>query len=416
MQSDAQKSPEELYAERIQRVKDVIALRVPDRVPVFGPYQKFPYTYAGVTMKAAMNDYGVARSACHKFAGDFQPDLDFGPGMASPARVMETLGWKAFRWPGHGVADDLMYQYVEGEFMSADEYDEFISDPSDFMMRKWTPRQFSALEGFGQTVPWRRFMWTGWMNMGFFASPEMREALKLAIQAGEELNAWTASLAQYGAEAKAAGFPLASASNDWPPFDILGDTLRGTRGVLLDMRRNPDKLLRAMEVTTKIFIEYGESAAGAELPLCWIWMHKGASNFMSDQQFTTFYWPFLRQGMLALIEKGITPVVYCEADVETRLEHFADMPKGKIIYHVSHTNLAKAKAVQGGTACIMGNVPNSLMASGTPEEVRAYCKQSIDAAGKDGGYIMDTAVMLDEARPENLKAMIDFTKEYGIYA
>jgi hypothetical protein len=24
-------------------------------------------------------------------------------------------------------------------------------------------------------------------------------------------------------------------------------------------------------------------------------------------------------------------------------------------------------------------------------------------------------VMLDEARPENLKAMIDFTKEYGVY-
>jgi hypothetical protein len=24
-------------------------------------------------------------------------------------------------------------------------------------------------------------------------------------------------------------------------------------------------------------------------------------------------------------------------------------------------------------------------------------------------------VMLDEAKPENLKAMIDFTKEYGIY-
>ena len=38
-----------------------------------------------------------------------------------------------------------------------------------------------------------------------------------------------------------------------------------------------------------------------------------------------------------------------------------------------------------------------------------------ERAGKDGGYIMDTAVMLDEAKPENLKAMIEFTKEYGVY-
>ena len=28
---------------------------------------------------------------------------------------------------------------------------------------------------------------------------------------------------------------------------------------------------------------------------------------------------------------------------------------------------------------------------------------------------MDTAVMLDEAKPENLKALLDFAQEYGIY-
>ncbi len=63
----------------------------------------------------------------------------------------------------------------------------------------------------------------------------------------------------------------------------------------------------------------------------------------------------------------------------------------------------------------MGNVPNIILHTGTPDDVKAYCKWAIDVAGKDGGYIMDTAVMLDEAKPENLKAMIDFTKEYGVY-
>jgi hypothetical protein len=52
-----------------------------------------------------------------------------------------------------------MYQYAEGEYMTADEYDEFIFDPSDFMLRKWAPRQFGSMAGFGQTIPWRRFMW-----------------------------------------------------------------------------------------------------------------------------------------------------------------------------------------------------------------------------------------------------------------
>ncbi len=410
-----EKSPQELYDERIKRVLATATLQTPDRVPVFGPYQKYPYSFAGVTLKDAMNDYALARQACHKFVDYFQPDLDFGPIFAYPAKPMETLGWNAFKWPGHGLDDDTMYQYVEEEYMSAEEYDEFIFDPSDFMLRKWAPRQFKALEGFSQFVPWRRFMWSGWMNFGFFASPEMKETLRLAIKAGEEMNEWWASQVQYWGEINAKGYPLAFAGWDWPPFDIIGDTVRGTRNVLADMRRRPEKLHDALEIATQIFIEYGSGAAGAPLPFCWVWVHKATRNFMSDAQFKEFYWPYLRKGLLALVEKGIIPVIYWEADFESRLEHIVDVPPGKIVYHLSNTNYEKARAVLGGVTCLMGNVPNVMLLSGTPDDVRAYCKKLIDVAGKDGGLIMDAAVMLDEAKPENLKAMIDFTKEYGVY-
>jgi uroporphyrinogen-III decarboxylase len=171
----------------------------------------------------------------------------------------------------------------------------------------------------------------------------------------------------------------------------------------------------ALEIATRIFIEYGSAAAGAPLPFCWIWVHKATRNFMSDAQFKEFYWPYLRRGMLALVEKGIIPVVYWEADFESRLEHIVDVPPGKIVYHLSNTNFEKAKAALGGITALMGNVPNVMLLSGTPDDVRAYCKKLIDVVGKDGGFIMDAAVMLDEAKPENLKAMIDFTKEYGVY-
>jgi Uroporphyrinogen decarboxylase (URO-D) len=413
---EAQKSPEELYQERLQRALDVAALRIPDRIPVFGPYQQYPYRFAGVTFKEAMNDYAAARRAWHAFADYFQPDLHFGPILAYPARALELLDWKAFKWPGHGLPDDTCYQYLEGEFMSPEEYDEFLYDPSHFMTTKWTPRQMGGLAGLAGFPAMRTWMWSGWMvGLVQMASPEVQAALARAKEIGDEIGAWFGSVGQFAGEMAAKGMPQAWAGWDWPPFDIIGDTLRGTRGVLTDMRRHPDQLLAALEIATKIFVEYGQGAAGAELPWVWIWMHKGTGNFMSDEQFTTFYWPFLRKGMLALIDKGITPVVYCEADVESRLEHFADVPKGKVIYHIAQTNLAKAKEVLGGTAAIMGNVPNLMLAAGTPDEVREYCKRSIDIAGKDGGYIMDCAVMLDEARPENLKAMIDFTKEYGIY-
>ena len=412
-----EKSPAELYDERVKRVLDVTALRVPDRVPVFGPYQLYPYTYAGVTFKDAMNDYALAREACHKFVNYFQPDLDFGPVLAYPAPAMELLDIKWFRWAGHGLDDHIMYQYMESENMTADEYDEFIYDPSHFMMSKWLPRSFPPLAGLAGWPAVRTFMWFGWTG-GFagLASPDVQESLRNAAAAGEELGRWFGSIIQYTGETKENGFPLLYAALDWAPFDIIGDTLRGTREILADMRRRPEKLHDALEVATKIFIEYGSGAAGAEAPLCWIWIHKGTRNFMSDAQFGEFYWPYLRQGMMALIDKGIIPVVYCEADVESRLKYFADVPPGKIIYHVSTTDMVKAKSALGGIAAIAGNVPNIMLLSGTPDDVRAYCKNLIDTVGKDGGFIMDSAVMLDEAKPENLKAMIDFTKEYGVYS
>jgi len=258
-------------------------------------------------------------------------------------------------------------------------------------------------------------MWSGWMNFGFFASPEMKETLRLAIKAGEEMNEWWASQAQYWGELGAKGYPLAFAGWSWPPFDILGDTVRGTHDILADMRRRPSKLHDALEIATRIFIEYGSGAAGAPLPFCWVWVHKSTREFMSDAQFKEFYWPYLRRGMLGLVEKGVIPVIYWEADFESRLEHIVDVPPGKIVYHLSNTNFEKAKAALGGITALSGNVPNVMLLSGTPDDVRAYCKKLIDVVGKGGGFIMDSAVMLDEAKPENLKAMIDFTKEYGVY-
>jgi len=411
----AEKPNQELYDARLKRVLDAAALKVPDRVPVFGPYQKYPYGFAGVTFKDAMNDYALAREACHKFLDFFQPDLDFGPIFAYPAEAMKLFGWKAFKWPGHGLGDDVMYQYVDGEYMSDEEYDEFIFDPSDFMLRKWAPRQFTSMAGFSQFVPWRRFMWAGWMNLGFWTSDEFQQTLREITAGAEELNKWWGSQAQYWGEIEEKGYPLAFAGWDWAPFDILGDTLRGTRHILADMRRRPEKLHAALEVATKIFVEYGSGAAGAPLPFTWVWIHKSTRDFMSDSQFDEFYWHYLRKGLMALIDKGVTPVIYWEADWESRMEHIRDVPAGKMIYHLSNTNYEKAKDVLGDRVCLMGNVPNIMLLSGTPDDVRAYCKKMIDTFGKDGGLIMDAALMLDEAKPENLKAMIDFTKEYGVY-
>ena len=73
-------------------------------------------------------------------------------------------------------------------------------------------------------------MWFGWTGLlAALAAPEVQAALEAARKGGEELGQWFASVGQYAGEIKAKGFPQAYAAFSWPPFDVVGDTLRGTR-------------------------------------------------------------------------------------------------------------------------------------------------------------------------------------------
>lgn len=65
------------------------------------------------------------------------------------------------------------------------------------------------------------------------------------------------------------------------------------------------------------------------------------------------------------------------------------------------------------TLCFRGNVPVSLLCTGTPGEVKAYLKSLINTFGREGGLNVDRGAILDEAKAENVKALVDFTKEYS---
>ena len=78
-------------------------------------------------------------------------------------------------------------------------------------------------------------------------------------------------------------------------------------------------------------------------------------------------------------------------------------------------SMARVKEIVGDTICIFGNVTLTMLSLGTPEVVKDYCKELIDYVGKGGGYIMGNGAFFDHAKPENIKAMVGFTKEYGVY-
>ena len=144
-------------------------------------------------------------------------------------------------------------------------------------------------------------------------------------------------------------------------------------------------------------------------------LHKGADGFMSNAQYATFYWPTLRKLIIGLADEGLVPQLFAEGCYNQRLDLICDVPKAKVVWWFDTTDMARAKETVGRVACIAGNVPLSILCTSTPEAVKAYCKDLIDQAGKDGGFILSTGAGLQGAKSENVKALIEFSKEYGVY-
>jgi len=120
--------------------------------------------------------------------------------------------------------------------------------------------------------------------------------------------------------------------------------------------------------------------------------------------------------METLIENGIRPVVFYEGIWDQRLEYLAELPKGKSIGWFQASDIFKVKDIVGDTMCIIGGMPNSMLAAGTPEEIRAHTKKVCEYAGKGGGFMMCTGVgEMGGSQPELVRAWVDATKEFGAY-
>ncbi|HXQ25394.1 MAG TPA: uroporphyrinogen decarboxylase family protein [Candidatus Acidoferrales bacterium] len=412
---------EQAYQRRVQMFIDVISLRKPERVPVCPASGFFPFVYAGVTPKDAMYDYEKLGYALKKFHADFLPDNLAGTALYGPGKVLEILDYKLYRWPGHGVPPTEPYQCIEDEYMRADEYEALINDPTDFFLRTYLPRVFGTLGPWRMLEPFTDILElpsTG-PSIVPFGLPEMQQALKQLLDAGQAAIEWiqacrsidTATMSSLGLPGLMGGFTKA-------PFDTVGDTLRGTRAVMLDKFRQPKKLLAAMERFVPLAIDAGvRSAKHSRSPVVFMPLHKGADSFMSGKDFSTFYWPTLKAVILGLIKEGLIPYLFAEGGYNKRLDIITDpdIPAGTTIWMFDQTELREVKKRFTGWACFGGNVPSSLLVAGTTAEVQAHVKRLIDDVGQDGGYILSTGAVVDDAIPANMHAMIDTGKEYGVY-
>ncbi len=406
---------EKLYKKRVQRIIDAVKLKEPDRVPTMCGAGYGPARYSGYSVKDVMYDPEKFRNAWTTYMKKIDQDVLPTPNVRCGA-LWDLVKPKMYKWAGQGLHDNCSPQYVELELLKADEWDWFIEDPSDFHLRRYLPRAYESAKPLEKLLPIQS---AGAFGAGFgaFSDPEIKSVFTTLAKAGEMEIEWRKVVMDIEKTGKEMGLPvLYVLARGGVPLDTIGASLRGTVGTINDMFRQPDKLMEYIEKEIPGAIRsIVQTADMTGIPTVYMPLHRGADSFMSEKQFLKFYWPSLKRVVEGCVKEGLVPVLFAEGAYNSRLEIIKDLPEASVIWHFDQTDIFKAKEILGDTQCLMGNIPISMMVTGKPDEVKEQSRRLIETAGKNGGYILSPGAASDDVKFENITALVEAAREYGIY-
>ena len=373
-----------------ERLEAAIRCEKPDRVPISPMMDFFCARYKGVTQEKFVNDGDLGRDLLIQVFDEFGGwDATYAGSTLNQFAFALTLPMR-LKVPGRELPPDSLWQFEEQEIIEVEDYDFVIANG------------FQALWGklFPKICP----------NYSPAQIPELMEGWQK--QTIKDTLIWEAK--------DVISFSAVAIS---PPIDFFSMG-RSLKEFSFDLYRRPEKVLAAMEAITPGLIEIavGGQMAARQLTkygymVNFIGATRGAATFISPKMFEKFNWPFIKRIALGLLEAGITPLFHFDSDWTPFLEYFKDLPKGTCILNLDGvTDIFKAKKVLAGHMCVMGDVPAALLTLGTVEQVQAYVRRLCEEVGDGGGYILGSGCSVPvDAKAENVRAMIDAAKTYGVY-
>ena len=254
-------SPE--FLARKKRLDDAMSLKKPDRVPIAPLVVHYYLTRVrGISNRDAMYNPEKTMEAWKEATIQHGWDAAITFGSLLPLRPMEILGMRQFKWPGGGLPDDRPFQWVEGEYMMQDEYDEVLADPNGFAVKKLWPRistTLAPISGMSQMPPPPLLFLSNAYTLPrllgeIVSSPPMAGLLRKALELAETHAKYEQLVTPYTMEMMNLGLSLHFGAVAFATFDWISDALGGMRGTMLDMYQVPDKLLAAVEMFTPLTI------------------------------------------------------------------------------------------------------------------------------------------------------------------
>ena len=366
-----------------ERIEAVIALEQPDRVPVGPMLDYFAATYTGCTHAELMFNGKKRIKAVLKTMHDLGPwDLAF---LAEAANAnMTKLGLPMKSGLPDGAEHDLL-QYYEREILTADDYELLEQIGVSRFMRQMPGRIDPKLKGV-------RLLWTAISSLF-----ELRQHIKTIA------TKTTAEVAFGGLSG--------------PLYDHFSFG-RGLTAMSIDTFKYRDRIISAARVWAKGSAQFAlRMTKFTGIPRVFVGLARSSPEFISRTNFETLVLPDIEYIVNTIVDAGLTPLFHCDTNWTKFLDLFRRFPARRCILELDGTtDIFKAKEILGDHMCIMGDVPATLLARGTKDEVLAYCKRLIHEVGKGGGFILSSGCSIPaNAKVENVRAFTESVEEWGRY-
>lgn len=383
---------QETYLEKLNRFDSTQRGQLADRVPVFSLVDNWAFSYAGYTLAEIIQDDKKQIDAFVKVAEDFYWDAMFTCFTSKSMNFINALGGGIFR-----AAENMQIETGHANVMDVSEYDDLIADPYAFIRNVIAPRKSNLMKEPYSDSKQMRFN----AAIDFF--------LKHNKSTAEAIRIFTEEL----------GMPLAKGGGGFVhPVDLLLDFLRDFSGIMLDVKRNPNKVIEAADAMVPMIIEL--VVAGAPVP------RKGTSvfnpmhlpQFLRPKDFEKIYWPSYKEIIETLSKKGYIVNCYYERDYTHLHEYLQELPAHSVFGLFEKDDLRVVKQKLGKTMCIGGGMEAYMLKNATKQKCLDTAKALIDDLAPGGNYVFTTDNLLHavgEVNPENLRAVNEFVHEYAVY-
>ncbi|WP_169717824.1 Uroporphyrinogen decarboxylase [Sporomusa silvacetica DSM 10669] len=201
-------------------------------------------------------------------------------------------------------------------------------------------------------------------------------------------------------------------NSQWGPLTLAGLIL-GTENLMRIMIKDKPAVHAMLEFTSELCYRYWELFVNAGAEFVSMAEPTASGDMIARKQFMEFAMPAATKIRGRIADKVRGTMIHICGDITKFLDLIPEIGVNVVSLDYK-VDLAKAREVLHGKIAFTGQMdPVAIMQDETPAGVAVACRECIEKAGLDGGYLMMPGCDLPPGVPlENLKAMVDTAHNY----